>query len=112
MENLDTILVILIGLLLRFGLPMAITVVVVFILRKLDARWQAETEEVPPTVEMVSPHCWEIKNCMPEQMRECPTPTSTQPCWQVRRQKNGYLREECLTCQVFNQAPLPVPVHP
>jgi hypothetical protein len=114
MENLDTaaILAILIGLLLRFGLPMVITLMVIVILRKVDARWQKEAEQSPPTVEVENPHCWEIKNCTPEQMSECPAPTSTKPCWQIRRQKNGYLREECLTCQVFQQAPLPAPIHP
>mgnify|MGYP001412411865 CR=1 FL=1 len=112
MENLDTALVILIGLLLRFGLPLAITVAVVVILRKLDARWQAEAGQLPPAVEVEKISCWDVKNCTPEQMSKCPAPTSTQPCWQIHRQMNGYLHERCLTCEIFNQAPLPAPVHP
>ena len=44
MENIITFLYILLGLLLRLALPIAGTLLIVLLLRKLDARWQAEAE--------------------------------------------------------------------
>jgi hypothetical protein len=114
MENFDiaTTLVIVIGLLVRFGIPIIITLAVVFILRKLDANWRKEAEETPLAVNVENQDSWDATNCSPDPVSECPTSTSIQPCWQIHRQKNGYLREECLTCQIFHQATLPAPVHP
>lgn len=111
MENISALLAVLTGLLLRFGIPIAITLLIIVVLRKVDARWQAEAAQIPPVVEVEKPHCWEVKNCPIEQMQSCPSPTSIIPCWQVRRQQNGYLREECLTCLVFRQAPVPAHTH-
>ncbi len=111
MQELTSIFAILVGLLVRIAIPLVITIVVILILRRADARWQKEAEQLPPVVTVENPHCWDIKNCPAEQVNECPAPTSLAPCWQVRRQKNGYLREACLTCQIFRQAPLPTPVH-
>jgi hypothetical protein len=32
---------------------------------------------------------------------------SGKPCWQIHRLSNGYLREACLDCEVFINAPAP-----
>ncbi|MEW5939993.1 MAG: hypothetical protein AB1750_10050 [Chloroflexota bacterium] len=112
MENPPPALVVLIGLSLRIGIPVIITVIAVLILRKVDARWKAEAEALPPeppAAIVEKPSCWEVIECAPELMKDCPAPVSPLPCWQARRQKNGYLMEKCLTCQVFRQAPLPTP---
>jgi hypothetical protein len=111
MEWLNTILVALFGLLLRLAIPIAITLLAVYILRKVDERWQEEAAQVPPAVAVQKVPCWDIKNCPAEQRSNCPSPTSVEPCWQVHRLPNGYLREECLNCQVFHQAPIPTPFH-
>jgi hypothetical protein len=112
MENPTPTLIVLIGSALRIGIPIFITFFVVLILRKLDARWKAEAEAAPaPELVVQKEPCWEILGCDSEAVKVCPAPASPEPCWQVRRQKNGYLQEKCLTCQVFLQAPLPTPTH-
>jgi hypothetical protein len=51
--------------------------------------------------------CWKIKDCPPEQRANCAAASSPLPCWQVYRRPNGYLREECISCGVFIEAPIP-----
>jgi hypothetical protein len=108
MEDSYSLVAILIGLLLRLALPVAVTMVAIFFLRKLDLHWQeqAEHESNRPVGEKVS--CWELKNCPVEKRKGCPAPSSPQPCWQVNRLPNGYLQEECLDCVIFRNAPTPV----
>lgn len=105
METITASLALCTGLLIRLAIPIAITLMLVHFLRKLDSRWQAEAELQPMYVQ--KPECWKIKDCPPEQQKNCIARTSPLPCWQVFRLPNGYLREECLTCKVFSDAPLP-----
>lgn len=109
METLTAFLVLCTGLLVRLALPIAVTLLAVYILRKLDAYWQAQAEaELEATAALVEkPDCWKVKHCPPPQRKACPACTSSKPCWQVFRLPNGYLREECLACQVFLNAPVP-----
>jgi hypothetical protein len=103
MEAITSFLFVLAGFLLRLAIPIAVTAILIFSLRKLDARWQSEVQL--PMVE--KPNCWEVKGCSPEQMKNCIAGQSSMPCWQVYRLPNGYLREECLSCEVFRKAPIP-----
>ena len=112
MEWLNSLLVVLAGLFLRLAIPIAITLLAVYILHKVDVRWQEEAAQVPPVVDVPKIACWTIKNCPANQRTDCPSPTSSEPCWQAHRLSNGYLREECIRCPVFRQAPIPTPVHP
>jgi len=104
METITSLLAILTGLLVRLAIPIFVTAMLIYFLRKLDSRWQAEAQ-LPVAVE--KPKCWEIKGCTPEQMKNCIAGQSSMPCWQVYRLPNGYLRDECITCEVFHQAPVP-----
>ncbi len=106
MEILNTLLVILSGLFLRLALPIAVTIGLISVLRKLDARWQLEARQLP-VLPLELTRCWEIKNCPPDQRAACAAGQSNNPCWQERRLKNGYLAEECLDCEVFETAPIP-----
>ncbi len=112
MDGLTSLLVFLAGLGLRLAIPLAITALAVYILHKLDEHWQAEAGQLPAVTNMEKPRCWEVRKCTPEMMQNCPSPASPQPCWQVRRQADGPLFVDCLTCEVFRQAPVPVPTHP
>ena len=105
MDTLISSLYIIAGVLLRLAIPIAGTVLLIFFLRRLDARWQAEAELQPLTVG--KPECWKTKGCEPAQIKNCPASTSPMPCWQVHRQPNGYLNEKCLSCEVFIEAPVP-----
>lgn len=105
MENFVSLLYILVGFLLRLAVPIAATVLVIFILHRLDKRWQSEAKLQPAAIE--KPECWKIKGCSPEQRQNCPVVKSPLPCWQVNRLPNGYLNEACLSCSVFIEAPVP-----
>ncbi len=104
---MNNLLAILIGLSLRIVVPVAVTVLIVYLLHKLDERWQMEAMQQPQVDITTQLECWKIENCPPEQYKECPAYITHQPCWQVHRLHNGYMREECMTCIVFRSAPVP-----
>ena len=106
METLTYLFAILTGLLLRLAIPIVGTIILVYLLRKLDAHWQAEAELAPVTP--VKIECWKIKGCSEEQRKSCTGAASPLPCWQASRQLNGYLQEKCISCEVFINAPIPV----
>ena len=110
MDALSTFLVLAGGLFLRLALPIAITLFFVSFLRRLDSRWQLEAEQMAAGGDPTEALCREMKNSLPEQREARLMAGSGQPCWQERRLRNGYLPEECLSCEVFAQAP--VPMHP
>jgi len=107
MDTLAPLLAVVTGIALRLAIPIAITVVAVYFLRRLDARWktEAESQPAPPVVE--KPRCWETNDCDPAQRKDCPGYQSDQPCWQAFRSDSGYLQERCLECKVFRQTPMP-----
>ena len=97
------------GLLLRIGIPILFTGGLVYLLSRMDARWQKEAmQQKSPGAETGQKPCWEQKGCSPEEILACPAVKSIEPCWQVFRQSNGYLAQKCLDCQVFSSAPAPV----
>lgn len=98
-------LAVIMGVVVRLALPFLVTAIVIVLLRRLDAHWQSEARYAPITVE--KPECWKVRDCAPEQRKGCPAVKSPLPCWQVFRSANGYLREQCLTCDVLARAPLP-----
>ena len=104
METTIAFLMFCAGLLVRLALPITVTVVLVYCLRRLDARWQSEASYT--SVPTQKPACWEIKGCSPERRQECAAFSSPLPCWQVFRLPNDYLREDCLSCEVFIGAPI------
>ena len=104
METVTAILALLTGLLVRLAIPLSITAILIYGLRKLDARWQAEAQD---HTLIEKPKCWEVKSCSLEQKETCAASQSPMPCWQVYRLPNGYLRDECLSCAVFRHAPIP-----
>src|SRR5512138_1743200 len=105
METSMSFLALCFGLLLRLVFPIAITLLLAAVLRKLDARWQREAQAEYSPVQR--PECWDIKGCSTKQRQSCPVFTSSLPCWQVFRFANGYLRQDCMSCKVFLDAPIP-----
>ena len=105
MDTIVSLLAFLAGLFIRLVIPLMVTAVVIYFLRKLDTRWQAEAEL--QSVKVPKPECWKIKDCPPDQIKTCNASTSSLPCWQFYRRPNGYLREDCLSCEVFIDAPIP-----
>ena len=108
MEAITPLLAVITGIAIRLAVPILITAVAIYFLKRLDTRWQAEAEEqlLLPAVEKVK--CWEINGCTAEMRATCAGYQSDQPCWQAFREKNGHLQERCLGCDAFRQSPVPV----
>lgn len=104
---------------LRLGVPLAITLLVGYWLRRLDARWQAEAEErrqqfkaqqkaaVEPPIEMfriLEQPCWVFKDC-PQNVRwQCPAFQQPQlRCWEARRAAEGQIPAACFQCELFSR---------
>jgi hypothetical protein len=99
-----------IGFVLRIGVPVGITLLAVYGLRRLDRVWQREAErlqaelDVTEQLGMVLP-CWEIMGCDPKDRADCTAFRDREkPCWQTFREETGRLKEECLACQLFRNA--------
>jgi hypothetical protein len=105
MEAITSLLAVITGLLLRLALPIVGTAILIYFLRKLDTHWQTQAQLTPVSVEKVE--CWKVKGCSTEQRENCIAASSPLPCWQVQRLPNGYLREKCISCEVFTNAPTP-----
>lgn len=103
---------------LRLGVPLAITLLVGYGLRRLDAKWQAEArtrleahrawnkKEIESAIEMyhvIEQPCWVLREC-PESVRlDCPACQQPDiPCWMARRQAEGRLPSTCYYCELFS----------
>ncbi len=104
----------LVGLfILRLAVPITITAMIVYGLRRLDARWQAEAEAEahhalqialppPPTVRVATKPCWECNGCPEELRRNCPAyQLAALPCWLARLRVEGRLPAKCYGCKQF-----------
>jgi hypothetical protein len=102
---MNTTLTLILGIAIRIGIPLTVTLFVFYLLRKLDQRWQKEGMAAP-SVPAHQP-CYEIKGCSEEKRKNCKAAANlNQPCWQFYRTSNG-LKEECLGCEVFRLSPVP-----
>ena len=104
------------GLTLRLGVPLLALVVMVWLVRRLDARWQAEAKQPPLTSVAPDTHCWELHDCPPDRRAAClVTQHPDTPCWQQHRDSAGNLSESCLACELFAAVPAtqtaPQPAH-
>jgi len=116
MDELIATLVVIGGLLLRIGIPVGVTAILVFALRRLDQRWQNEAEQdVPLEIGQISLfsqfQCWITHSCPQESLDKCPAYLENKkPCWQVFRNGAGELSQKCLDCPVFGNVPAGIPV--
>ena len=101
MGELEGILSLIIGLVIRIGLPVTLTIGILYVLKKLDKRWQ-KTQIALPVIASSYKSCWKVKNCPEEKRKECPAFQNPEvPCWQTFRANTGLLKENCLGCVVF-----------
>ncbi|MBL8077873.1 MAG: hypothetical protein JNM55_07920 [Anaerolineales bacterium] len=107
---MNTTLALLTGLFVRLAIPFLVTALVVLALRKLDARWQAEAEKEHRVMTRDNEPCWKEQGLAMDEIK-LRAAKSEQPCWQMHRLSNGYLREACLDCDVFISAPIPSSKH-
>lgn len=114
MDALISVLVFLLGVLVRLVLPLTVTALFVWLLRTLDAHWQADAREarrraIAPATATPRVPCWVINNCSAERRAVCPIYGNAEViCWQYFRDGQGSLRDDCLSCDVFRNAPMPV----
>jgi predicted nucleic acid-binding protein len=102
----NAILALIFGLTVRLGLPLLVTLLVVIGLRRLDGRWQKEAEIERSLFVRDEEPCWKEQGLSMEEIK-LRAAESGKPCWQIHRLSNGYLREACLDCEVFINAPTP-----
>ena len=94
---------------LRLAVPVAITLGVCVVLRRLDAHWQAQAEaarngpeSLAPTAAAPATPCWVTKNCPESRHLRCPA--YQQPslaCWLVRLRHDGRLPSACPDSAIF-----------
>jgi hypothetical protein len=105
MEGLS-ILTAIFGFLIRLALPIALTLLAAYLLRRLDQRWQQQGSVAQPGPVAVL-KCWVMNDCPPEQRERCAAyQQHNVPCWQVFRDEAGRLPQRCLGCEVFRQSPV------
>lgn len=102
----NTIFALILGVFLRLVLPLLVTGLVVYGLRALDIRWQREAELERDLLVRDEEPCWKEQGLSMEEIK-ARVAESGKPCWQIHRLSNGYLREACLECEVFIDAPPP-----
>jgi hypothetical protein len=106
---------------LRLGVPLAVTVLITWGLKSLDARWQAEAE-ARQAVAIVSAGraqpaafkaaqaaqtpCWTLRNCAGVRQTNCAACKEPGlPCWMARLRADGRLPGACYGCALFRLRP-------
>jgi len=97
---------VLLGFVLRLGVPILLTVVVAIFLKKLDKRWQEQAEAERAEVQALTSNagkripCWELHNCPPGMRKNCRAFAHPEtPCWELFR-TDGQLKPACKNCKV------------
>jgi len=119
MEGLATFGGVILGFLIRIGIPLALTILLSWLLRRLDAQWRDEAigykaeaiskaeQDIYYTIWSREP-CWEANNCSPEARARCKAYLqSEKPCWEVYR-SNGSFSKSCASCQYREEALLKI----
>jgi hypothetical protein len=110
-EFLVTVYMVL-GILLRIGIPFVITFLLAWFLRSLDTKWRVEALQAQPCEALLhqvwlSEPCWEEINCLEELREVCSAFLQTEkPCWAVF-QENGNLQPKCLDCEYRKELLIP-----
>jgi len=104
MPSLEHILSLIAGLLIRIGLPVTVSLGILYALKKLDKKWQKEQLSLP-VIASGYEACWKVKNCPEDQRKACPAFQNPEvPCWQTFKATTGLLKDTCLDCGVFRNS--------
>jgi hypothetical protein len=93
----------------RLGIPLGLTLLVAWGLKRLDAHWQADavSNAAQSDVRQVAVsqiRCWEMRGCSTERRQTCPAYRHPEiSCW-VAQSQNGSLGEACRDCHVLGRA--------
>lgn len=107
--------------LLRIGVPLAVTALIVWGLKSLDARWQAEAEARQASAvvsagralpaaykapQAAQTPCWSLRNCAESRQAGCAACKEPGlPCWMARLRADGRLPSGCYGCALFRLRP-------
>ncbi len=94
-----------VGVALRLGIPVVLTIAVTWWLRRLDAQWQREARRPPEPSAPPVALGGDLDSC-PFASR-APRAAADQPdtpCWEAIRSETGDLQPACLNCPVFRNA--------
>lgn len=97
----------LLGTFLRLIVPIGATLFGVWLLRRVDAWWQADvlkqaTHVGRENIPLQFLNCWDVHDCSPERRAKCPAYLHPNlPCWEAH-QVNGQLQEACWGCAFHN----------
>jgi len=101
MLELKVITNLIMGLVIRIGIPVILSIGILYLLKRLDKRWQKEQITLPVIASSYKA-CWKVNNCPEEKRKECPAFKHPEvPCWQTFRTNTGLLKENCFGCGVF-----------
>jgi hypothetical protein len=112
MDTFEGLLISIGWFVLRFGIPILITIAIVLMFKRLDTRWQKQAEDVraQAVADGLVPvvKCWLLNDCPEANRVNCVAyKNQGKPCWQHFRKADGCLKEECINCKVFRGAPVP-----
>jgi len=101
MLELKVITNVILGLIIRIGLPVILSIGILYVLKQLDKRWQKEQFPLPVIASNYKA-CWKVNNCSDEKRKDCPAFQHPEvPCWQAVKSHTGLLKENCVGCNVF-----------
>ena len=101
---------------IRLGIPLAVTALVIWVLHRLDLRWQTQADRDAATCAqatltaqaasgsraIIDQPCWEYKACAPAKRERCPAYHQTAlHCWLARLRAEGRLPGACRCCPIF-----------
>jgi hypothetical protein len=99
------VLNVVVGVVLRVILPLGVTLVVAWILKRFDDQWRSESlaDSLRMAGSIETLHCWDFAGCRPEVRSSCRAfNNQDQPCWEMMRSR-GQLQEACKACPFRKQ---------
>jgi hypothetical protein len=116
MDEFTVTMFMVLGILLRIGIPLGLTFLLASFLRGLDAKWRDEASQVQPGETILrelwlSNPCWVEMDYSGGQCENCPAYNQKEkPCWEVFRE-NGSLNKKCQECEYRKELLLPIRIN-
>jgi hypothetical protein len=104
------------GILLRIGVPFGATFLLARFLKGLDEKWREEAELAHPRETILheiwlNNPCWAIAGCEKEQCETCPAFQQTEKsCWEIYRENKG-LNGKCQECEYRKELLIPMRIN-